>query len=411
MRRNWMTVGLVVAVSALAEGSALAQAPSPRANQLSDMPTVTSFDASSGALPRTGAEKSQGAMVPAPGGAAAPPVDSRPRTATPLSLRPQLRASCRRIRRSGGRRFRCVVRRVVGSERRIVRRCRVRASSKRKAARRCINRVRGAQTTLGGTGVGAHASAVEWHGFPNQGMAAVGKIVYVEALGWGTCSGTVVSRTLVLTAGHCLTGDKPEEGWFAPGATAGQGDDTTAVYAPYGWWQFRRSRSWVAADWAATGDSGRDWGLLEVLPDAQGRRIGDVVGSWNFTANIGWGAGARAYLTGYPASGWWATSAGLWGRAQYACNATWDGLWQAEGSGYEIKIGGCPMNGGASGGPWFIQLSDGSWTIGGVNNRCQTTDTLNRPDCQPYGDALLSAYMNDAMISFWNAVVPQLQYE
>ena len=47
-------------------------------------------------------------------------------------------------------------------------------------------------------------------------------------------------------------------------------------------------------------------------------------------------------------------------------------------------------------------------TIGGVNNRCETTDALNRPDCKPYGDALLSAYMNDAMISFWNAVVHAL---
>lgn len=411
MRRNGMALGWIVAFTLAGAGDAIAQEPASRSAQRADMPVERSFDADSGDLPATGATASGGATVLSPGDAtAAPPVDSRPRTATPLSLRRQYQASCRRVGTAADPRVRCVVSRVVGSERRVVKRCTFATNNKRKAARRCIKRARSAQMTVGGDG--RRLFSLQWQGFPGQAMPTVGKIVFVQSSWWNVCSGTVVSRSVVLTAGHCLTDGKPEVGWFAPGATATQADRFDSIYAPYGWWEFRLSRSWVDNAWAQSRDHGRDWGLMEIRPDARGRLIGDVVGSWSFTTNISWGTGANAYLTGYPASGWWENEpAGLRGRAQYACNTTWDGKWQYEGSGSEIQIDGCPMNGGASGGPWFIRLNNGAWTIGGVNNRCQTNDLVNRPGCEPYGDALLSAYMNGSMLAFWNAVVPQLQYE
>ena len=68
------------------------------------------------------------------------------------------------------------------------------------------------------------------------------------------------------------------------------------------------------------------------------------------------------------------------------------------------------MNGGASGGPSFVRLNDGTWTIGGVNSRCQTFDAAGRPNCSPYGDKLITSYMNDGMLEFWNAVAPALRY-
>ena len=82
------------------------------------------------------------------------------------------------------------------------------------------------------------------------------------------CSGTVVSRSVMLTAGHCLTGDgEPEVGWFAPGATASSGaDQFQNIYAPYGWWQLRRSRSSVPTAWAQSRDYGKDSGSPRSCP-------------------------------------------------------------------------------------------------------------------------------------------------
>lgn len=379
-----------------------AQAPGSASSYVSDMPSVTSFDAQPGALPTTGAQQQLGRRIANPETVA--PGSSPPKGRVPTVA---LRARCHR--RTGSRRVRCVVK----QRRRVVKRCSFgRHVGKRKAARRCLRRARKAgASTLGG--VRGHATALQWHGFPGQTMPAVGKLVWDMGGGrWNVCSGTVVSRSLMLTAGHCLTGDgKPEVGWFAPGSTAASGGDNFQnIYAPYGWWQLRRSRSWVPTAWNQSRDYGRDWGLAEILPDASGRRIGDVVGAWTITPNIRWGAGANAFLVGYAATGWWAdTTSGLRGRGQYACNALWDGDWQASGSGYDIAVR-CPMNGGASGGPWFIRLNDGSWTIGGVNSRCQAFDAA-RPNCSPYGDKLITSYMNDGMLEFWNAVAPALQYE
>ena len=402
MRRSLavLIVGLGgVAASAATAG---AQAPGTAGSYVTEMPSVSSFDAQRGALPTTGAQPRLGAQIDKPGSGA--PGSASPRGSVPTG---RLRAACHR--HPGSRRVRCVVK----QRRRVIERCTfARHVAKRAAARRCLRRARTAgSSTLGG--VRGHTTALQWHGFPGQTMPAVGKLVWEMGGGrWSVCSGTVVSRSVMLTAGHCLTGDgKPEVGWFAPGATASSGaDQFQNIYAPYGWWQLRRSRSWVPTAWGQSRDYGKDWGLAEILPDASGRLIGDVVGAWTITPNIRWGVGANAFLVGYAATGWWSdTTAGLRGRGQYACNALWDGEWQASGSGYDLSVR-CPMNGGASGGPWFVRLDDGTWTIGGVNSRCQTFDATNRPNCSPYGDKLITSYMNDGMLEFWNSVAPALRY-
>lgn len=79
----------------------------------------------------------------------------------------------------------------------------------------------------------AAASALSWQGWPSPLTPAVGKIEFVKANGQqSSCSGTVVTRTLVLTAAHCLydaqAGGYDRAVYFAPGMYLNQDLRTTA---------------------------------------------------------------------------------------------------------------------------------------------------------------------------------------
>ena len=107
--------------------------------------------------------------------------------------------------------------------------------------------------------------------------------------------------------------------------------------------------------------------------------------------------------------GFWSGAAGRNGRGQYACDVTIDTEdWRTAGTGWELYAP-CYMNGGASGGPWFVQKTDGSWTIGGVSNRCWSATNMSPTAyCQPYSDFLRASYLDSRFLAFWNAVQPQL---
>jgi hypothetical protein len=144
----------------------------------------------------------------------------------------------------------------------------------------------------------------------------------------------------------------------------------------------------------------QDYALVEFGPHG-GRYIGDVAGAWTIHFGQSWPAGRKVYSAGYPASGFWKTAAGFFGRGQYACDSSYDGYARI-GSGYELWIA-CTMNGGASGGPWFVRLADGRWTIGGVNSQCSGPYANNDPRqyCQPYSYSLRSPYLDKRFLTFW----------
>jgi hypothetical protein len=71
------------------------------------------------------------------------------------------------------------------------------------------------------------------------------------------------------------------------------------------------------------------------------------------------------------------------GRGQYACDTTWNGAWQPYAQGVDLWIT-CPMNGGASGGPWLVELNTGQWVIGGVNNWCRDENKADDESAAAY---------------------------
>jgi hypothetical protein len=354
---------------------------------------------------------------PPPGAAAAVPVGARISTGAPgqpggtiaragtRPVRRSFRITCRRSTRT---RWTCVAR--DKRTRSVVRRCSSRRL--RTAQQACIRYVRqpprSRSRSVGGLQAGA--ARLTWNGWPTRAMSAVGKIYTPTNNLVGYCSATVVTRTLVLTAGHCLTQNGVSKPYvnFVPGHSWSTAAIPDSISAPFGVWRTTAQHWWVPQGWLNGNDPALDWGLVEFGPDAAGRYIGDVVGAWTITPSIRLGTGAHIYVVGYPTSGYWKTDAGLNGRGQYACDTNWDGDGRYIGSGYEIYTA-CYMNRGASGGPWFVQLNNGTWTIGGVSNRCQGPNE-NDPTryCDPYSDYLRSSYMSDRFLEFWNGVQPLL---
>jgi hypothetical protein len=298
--------------------------------------------------------------------------------------------SCRRTARG----YRCTVREARSG------RVRLRCSGRRKqTGTRCLARARARQR--GGSFLSK--AGLDWQGFPSTAMSAVGRLVSVKPDGRvGRCTATVVSRTLLLTAGHCLNGN-PTQVYFLPGASWGASEDEWDYTRPYGTW--RASNWWTTGAWSSRSDPALDWGLVEI-PPVNGRAISDSTGSWSIMPNIRFNTGARVYSVGYPASGFWKTAEGHRTRGQYACSSSWDGQWASLSNGWELYLA-CTMNRGASGGPWFVQLDDGTWYIGGVNNRCQSRwDYSATQYCDPHSDYMRSSYLDSRFLEFWNSVQP-----
>ena len=360
------------------EGELPRSDPQPSGEQPAATPTATPAPAGGGAVPQ----------------APAPITGSKPAAKVPADG-----TRCK----TKGRTRRCETRRAgklaqVCTTTKRVRTCTTYRDGR--PARRCV-RTGGRNRCRAVGGAVGRASALTWNGWPSSLSPALGKILSIKASGIGSaCSGTVVSRTLMLTAAHCLyDGAYHRKVTFAPSATAAADG---SLVMPYGKWE---ASNWWVPDGYKTGDWSLDYGLVEI-PPVNGRYIGDVVGTWSITPGLQWNTGRRVYLMGYPATGFWATAAGYFGNGQYGCDVSWDEGYSRSGSGYDIWTT-CTMNGGASGGPWFTVGNDGRWTIGGVNSRCSGPKDAAGKACSPRADYLISSYIDNRFYTFWNDVNAQ----
>ncbi len=254
------------------------------------------------------------------------------------------------------------------------------------------------------------------------GHQSIGRIyfkTYAGEVNWHFCTGTIVARNLVLTAGHCVAkaGTYFTEWYFIPGLNG----SLTSAIATYG--------EWTATDavtpnlWRFNGNYAGDWAFLMFgnVPANGNQYIGDVLGKFDIHADP---PGGTKISYGYPAEGWFAsnnfqacsfdscvmyqcTSRVTDSNTQYLQTLVDPGA--SYGGWYEVGFG-CWSTGGASGGPIF-QLINNKWWVTGVNSHIETdaqgTFTCStRPStvCFDYARNLWSPYFNGAgVITMWFA--------
>jgi hypothetical protein len=241
-------------------------------------------------------------------------------------------------------------------------------------------------------------------GWVSPALPQVGKLFQFEDGRWtAACTGTAVSATLVLTAGHCVydraNGRYFGPVFFAPGAGYAPSAGRTKMTFPYGLW--RAQRMWTTTGWQQNGAQGADWGLIEIGPE-EGSYLGARVGTFAVYTNLPWPLGSQVYAVGYPASGVWRSPGYAEGRDQYECDAGYAGFRALDG-GYGLYLP-CSMNGGSSGGPW-LRFYNGQWVIAGINNLCSPAGA---DTCSPYSTWLISSLFNNNFSAFWNGVIAQL---
>lgn len=269
--------------------------------------------------------------------------------------------------------------------------------SKGLLVKRCVTRRHHRTCTRPKAGRHAHAASLGFFGTVDP-MPQVGKIESVTASGLSSgCTGTIVGRSLVLTAAHCVytlgAGYHQKISFFPAMQQSG-----SSYYEPYGRWD--ATRWWTPSGYRNGGDESLDFALIEIAPQ-NGVQIGDKLGYFGVAYGSAPWTTSRTYLVGYPASGWF-LSGGRIGMTQYACDSTYDSSAHG-GTGY-VLWSPCYMNRGASGGPWFKQMSDGTWMVAGVTHTCSGNYIDASHYCDPYANQLSTAYFADNIVAFWKSV-------
>lgn len=244
-------------------------------------------------------------------------------------------------------------------------------------------------------------------------LPAVGRLYATTAQGKeSSCTGTLMKIGVVLTAAHCVYNGPTVPGpdgylrvdYFAPGQTWDGVTEASAsqrVGADVRRYGYVTAANWWAPDGWQRGDDGQDWALVLLNPYADGTFPGQYTGTHDALVNIRWTANAHVYQVGYPAGGYFRTHFN--GQQQWHCDSNWDprdALILPNSSIVTLKHA-CTMNGGASGGPTFVQLTDDRWVIAGVNNRGAGGDQALP---ETYFEYLLVHYFDTRVADFYTSL-------
>jgi hypothetical protein len=231
-------------------------------------------------------------------------------------------------------------------------------------------------------------------------LAAVGRLFFQESDGRTyTCSGTVVSTNIVLTAAHCVrdgrTGQWNSHWIFYP--------KVNGTSKPYGGFTARAAfvnTRWAASPYntaAGTGGGGyfpTDYAFVVLRPNGAGYNVAHYTGAYGFLANP---PKATIYDLGYPAEGYWAVH----------CNSSSCLPWAAQAPeqrydayyGGQYDVGASQFNtGGSSGGPWFQQWN-GRWYVGAVQSHMGVVHTGGGGR---YGYSFFGPYFDGTTVSVFN---------
>jgi V8-like Glu-specific endopeptidase len=194
-------------------------------------------------------------------------------------------------------------------------------------------------------------AVVEPMAFPNGGSAwtgggnvvkTTGRVFFTYQGRTASCSGSAVASTnksTIITAGHCVKlGGAFHTNWtFVPAYNNGN--------APYGTWAARLLRA--TPQWVASENISYDIGAA-VVSQLNGASLTDVVGGQGIAFNQA--RGQNMYAFGYPAAAPYNGTILI-----YCSGRVFNEFLGTGGIGMT-----CNMTGGASGGPWFLQFSEGT---------------------------------------------------
>ncbi len=183
---------------------------------------------------------------------------------------------------------------------------------------------------------------------------AVGKLLFTGIDGQRyMCTGSVINRNLVLTAGHCVmtsgflhSAFEFSPGWYYGPTVFGTWSVNTVVYF---------------SAWANSEDYRYDVALMVMNP-SNGLYVSDVVGGY-----VGFSAGADPATIvwneyGYP----WNLADGQALSRVTSALGTYD-IWQGFPSNPTLGVGS-NMQGGSSGGSWLRHQAEYGWQANGLNS-------------------------------------------
>jgi hypothetical protein len=181
-----------------------------------------------------------------------------------------------------------------------------------------------------------------------------GKLFFSLSGGNWVCSGTVIGRSTIATAGHCNSdgaGSFATNRLFCP-SYYNPTPFTGAPHPARGCWAVTASKT--SSNWHLSGDPDYDYACLvtNVTGTVVANKIGNVTGwagrAWNWTD-------VPEITFGYPQE-----APFLGNTIQMVASVDWYS-WDATAGGQVSKVIGSDLTGGASGGGWFL-----SWRAPGA---------------------------------------------